>query len=526
MEKTMKKIILSSLAALLVVGVAFMGCQNLDVTNINAPDEQRSLATPGDVESLIAGSFLAWHQAIFWEQPSMSLATTADVYSCSWGNFGMRDLSSEPRVKFNNTVAYGNASVVEDPWFGCYGAISAASDGVKSIKDGVVDLGKDNQRAIAFGKFVQGLAHGYLALMFDQAFILDETVDLTTADLQLQPYTDVMAAAIQQLTEAIDICNSNTFTLESEWIRGQPITNDQLAQLAHSFIARYMVLVARDPGERQAVDWTTVMGHVNDGITADFGPESDGAENWFDAVQWYSPQSGTWLRADYKLIGPSDESSGYANWISTPVANRDEFEMDTRDLRLWDQTRATDGTQNPGSEFFFAAPSPFPVARGTYHFSRYSHQVFFDYADSGGEGVMVLFRASELEFLKAEGMLHTGGSDAAIAAIIDQTRMNKGGYDTAAGAPVGSISDDANPKAGASLWAMLKYERHIDLLGTFSGLGFWDRRGWGELTTNTMLHFPVPAQDLETLQLGLYTHGGGTGASAPKLGANRSARPY
>ena len=59
----------------------------------------------------------------------------------------------------------------------------------------------------------------------------------------------------------------------------------------------------------------------------------------------------------------------------------------------------------------------------------------------------------------------------------------------------------------------------MDLLGTFSGRGYWEKRGWGELTSLNAVHFPVPALDLETLQLALYTHGGGEGDSVPKLRA-------
>ncbi|MFQ5823244.1 MAG: hypothetical protein ACE5JB_04235 [bacterium] len=440
----------------------------------------------------------------------------------------MRDLSSEPRVRFENTVSYSNKSVIENPWFGCYSAISAVNDGIRNIESGKVDLGDDNERALAFAKFVQGLAHGFLAVMFDKAFIFDETVDLATDVLELQPYTEVMSAAIQQLSKAIEISDANSFTLPEGWIRGLTLSNTELSQVAHSFIARYMALVARTPTERQNVDWSAVTTHANQGITTDFAPFGDGADQWWSAVHWWAPQYGTWLRADYKLIGPSDESSGYADWLATRVDDRDEFEMDTPDLRIWDQTRADDGTQNPGSQFRYTDPSPFPVARGSYHFSRYGHDRFADYVDGGGEGPMVIFRVSELDFLKAEAMLHTDaeGNRAQIEALIDKTRVTDGGYipALAAGAPVGTINDPPDPKTGASLWSMLKYEKHIDLLGTFSGLGFWDRRGWGELTTKTMLHFPVPAQDLETLQLDLYTHGGGEGDSAPKLNTNHSAR--
>ena len=56
----MKKVLSMSLAALLMLAVLFVGCQNLDVQNQNNPDEARALSTPGDIESLIKGSFLGF----------------------------------------------------------------------------------------------------------------------------------------------------------------------------------------------------------------------------------------------------------------------------------------------------------------------------------------------------------------------------------------------------------------------------------------------------------------------------------
>ena len=36
----------------------------------------------------------------------MFMNTMADASSCSWGNAGMKDSSSEPRAAWNNTSSY------------------------------------------------------------------------------------------------------------------------------------------------------------------------------------------------------------------------------------------------------------------------------------------------------------------------------------------------------------------------------------------------------------------------------------
>ncbi|MFQ5639081.1 MAG: hypothetical protein ACE5IR_13950 [bacterium] len=516
----MKKIISNSLVALLMIAMLILGCQDLDVTNLNQPDEARALATPSDIEALISGSFLSWFDGIQSSTPNMSLAMPADTYTCGWGNFGMGRLSEEPRVEFPNTASSNLAGVVEQPWFDLYGAISAASDGIRNLEAGNVSLGDDNQRAIGFGKLVQGLSHGWLALMFDQGFILDESVDLNTVELQLQPYTEVMSAAIQQLEAAIAIFNANDFTLPDTWINGKAYTSAELAQIAHSFIARYMVLVPRDRTARSNVNWSSVLSHLDQGITEDFAILGDGdgrGSAWFSGTHWYSSQWNVWQRVDYKLIGPSDAGDDYQSWLDASLGDRDEFIFQTTDKRIWDGTLSPDGTQNPGTQFLQIGPTTF--IRESYGFSRYGHDRFKEVTTTANGTDIVIFRASEMDFMRAEALLNTGGSTAEIAALLDKTHVNDGGYPSTATLAVGSINDGLQPQhdKGATLWSVLKYEKLVDLLGTFSGREYWEKRGWGELTTGNPLHFPVPAKDLETLQLALYSHGGTTGDSATKL---------
>ena len=75
---------------------------------------------------------------------------------------------------------------------------------------------------------------------------------------------------------------------------------------------------------------------------------------------------------------------------------------------------------------------------------------------------------------------------------------------------------------------MVKYDKMIELASSYPGLEYFEKRGWHDLAGLTLLHFPVPALDLETLQLPLYSHGGGVGDSAPPratAGYNRAFEP-
>jgi hypothetical protein len=505
----------------LVAALLMLSCQDLEVTNQNAPDEERSLATPENVEALISGSFLSWWAATHYSAPSQALVTTADALTCSWGNFGMQDMSSEPRAAFRNFLTYVYREVVNTPWFGLYGAISSASDGIKAVNGGIQigANGANNPRALAFAKFVQGISHGYVASFFDKGYILDETVDVNKDVLELKPYTEVMAAAIKQLEEAIALCQANNFTLPSSWINGLPLTSVELAQVANSFIARYRAQAARTAAERGQVDWAKVIANVDQGITKHFAPEGDGAQFWWHSVQWYGVQDegGTWHRVDYRLLGPSDKSTGYQNWLNTPVASRVEFEIDTDDKRIWDGTRAGNGRQNPGKYFKYGAnASPFPSDRGTYHYSRYGWDRFQSYVPSG-RGPMPIFLTTELDLLKAEGLLWTNGDLNMVADLINRTRVTNGEYPPATAADgAGSVTDIRSPLDGTTLWARLKYEKGVECLGTGSGVDFFDRRGWNELVTGTPLHLPVPARELQVTNQAEYTFGGGGPGSAPK----------
>ncbi|MCI0693396.1 hypothetical protein L0337_15500 [candidate division KSB1 bacterium] len=507
---------------LLVVALSILSCQDLEVTNQNAPDEERSLATPENVEALVSGSFLSWWAALHYSAPSSALITTADALSCSWGNWGMQDLSSEPRAAFRNFLTYVYREVVNVPWYGLYGAISSASDGIKAINGGIQigANGANNPRALAFAKFVQGIGHGYVALIFDKGYILDETVDVNKDVLQLKPYNEVMAEAIKRLEETITLCQANNFKLPNTWINGLELTSAELAQVANSYIARFRAQVARTATERGQVDWAKVMAHVDQGITKNFAPEGNGAFNdWWHSVQWYGSQGeGSWHRVDYKLIGPSDKSTGYQNWLSKQPADRTEFEIDTDDKRIWNGTRATNGRQNPGKYFKYEATgSPFPPDRGLYHYSRYGWDRYQSYITNSGRGPMPIFLTTELDLFKAEGLLWTNGDLNMVATLINKTRVTNGEYPPATAADgLGSVTDVRSPFANSSLWAKLKYEKGLECLGTGSGIDFFDRRGWNELVTDSPIHLPVPAKELQVTNQGVYTFGGGGPGSAPK----------
>ncbi len=515
----------SALTASLVLSMLlFTACQDesfLDTENLNQPDQVRALGSPSDVEALVRGaavSYFAAHDYGGYEH----LLVSSDVMSCSWGNAMMKLSSSEPRVAIPNTTSYTYSYAVENNWYRMYRAISSANDGLNALADGmqVGDGGADNKRMETFAKLIQGMAHGLLACFYDQAFIYDETVDLATDVLELKPYSEVMAAAISQLEAAAALADANSFTMDGWW-NGITQTNEDVSKLAHSFIARYLAQVARTPAERTAVSWSSVKNHVSKGITETFAPHGDGYNNWVHSGQeFHNDRGGSWARMDYKFIGGADASDGYKDWLATDVQLRAEFIMDISDKRVAagnvtfaekQETGYKDDAEEEGLYAGTRGGSPFRANRGTYHFSRYSFHRYAGFASGGYTDPIPIMTLAEMDMLRAEAELHAGNGDAA-AAIIDKYHADLGGYPSSVGTAVGSISDVMGPIDGpvsdGTLWAMLKYNKMMEIALSGAGVEFYDIRGWGDLTKNTAYDHPVPAKELGVLQLELYSFGG------------------
>jgi len=510
----------------LLAMVALVGCDfDLDVPNTNDPDQSKALVTAEDMENLLGGTYLDVFQGQQYYCPALSLSTLGDECTSAWGNFGMRHLSSEPRVEWNNSITYDRdyQLVNRQPWYSMYSAISSTCDVLKAIDGGMVFLDADGvtdntERGKAYGHFILGLAHGFLGLMFDQAFILDETIDLQTTTLDFSSYNDVTDKAVEELEKCITICEANTFTLPETWMHSA-VDQDRLAEIAHSYIARYLVSEGRTVAERDAADWAAIKDHAEQGITEDLEIDCDG-NYWWSGFHYIGQMEG-WMRADYWSIGPADDSGHFDAWVATPVANRTYITIHTPDLRLY-SNNAVDVIDHEGTDFGYKNPCPYSPTRGTYHFSYYFQDRYIEHANSGGASPVPVFLAAENDLILAEYYLRAGNA-AQAATLINNTYVGRGGMTACSAANgIGTVNDDRD--AFGTLWGILKYEKGIELWQTGVGTAWVDRRGWGDLVTNSPIHFPVPATELETLGLEGYTFGGGGAGSAPKMAPHIPAR--
>ncbi len=505
----------------LVSLVTIVACVDLTVPNNNNPDRIRATSTPGDVENLIASTFQRWWPRVYGTTPTIMWSQLAYEFSSPFVCLGSQDNAVEPRPAWNNTTVYSNAFVSSGTWLDLYGTISLANDGLKALNGGIQigTSGANNSRARAFAKFMQGVATGYLALMYDKAVILDETTDVDTLiSPTYAPYTDVMAAAIAMLKASIAISDTATFTLPNiGWVPGLSLTNKDLSRLGHTYVARFTAYVARSAAERAAVNWNDVITHSDAGITVDFAPI--GTPLIFqDLYKQRAARLRTVIPSDFMrgngwLIGPSDSTDAFKTWVATPVANRTAFQVRTKDRRIQGST----GVGSQGKYFGYDSRITFySAARGLYNASFYA---FYHYGtgDSYESGPLVAITRVELDLLKAEALIRLNRAAEAIP-LINKTRVANGEISPVDinGPPDVPGCVPRKPTGGCgSLWDALKYEKRIEEAGVDGQVAMWDARGWNTLAANTFLNFPIPGRELQIERMPSYTNGGGGTFSAP-----------
>ncbi len=531
----------NGMRGLAAAGAALLlaGCQDLTVPNPTAPDIDRIYQDPVDVESLIGSSWRPyWTYTQASTDNTIGVSAMGDEMTATLTNGGVLDLGSEPRLAFNNDPAYANRFVNQGPWYSWYGAINNANSGLRYIgglggepKKLVIEGVDRSARGRAFARFTQGLLHGYYSMYYDRSYVVTEGRDMqdpaVVRALQLKPYAEVRDSAVAMLADAARLAAADTFTLPTTWINGLALRNTDLVRLANTYAARNLVYAARTPAERAAVRWNDVIRLIDAGITADHAPIGEINvlfSNYKQYSQW-SVNTATGIRAcdggttiqmriDTKIIGPADTTGQYQAWLAKPVAQRTKITIRTPDRRIEGTAAPVAGVPSNGSYFrFCTTDSQFNAGRGTYHFSNYQ---WFRLGGNYRSGALPIVTRTELDLLKAEGLLRTGNA-AGAAELINRSRVANGKLPplTAAGVPQSSSCVPRNAQgACGSIWDALYYEKGIEGAGIDPFVRWFDNRGWGLLPKGTPLHFPVPGRELAAAGIEMYTTGGNNPGSA------------
>ena len=515
---------------------------DLNVTNPNAPDVARAIQTPSDVRQLIGSSYNNVYLGMqgcygggCYPDPGIATGVMADVFTMAFGNFGARFNGQEPRLAYNNSSAADDGHVAADPYDAMYGALGAANDGLKAIKRGIpAKVGNsapdETPQMQAFAWLVQGMALGFESEVFDKGFIVTEDTEGTAT---LVDYKAVRDGAMASFDKAIAAATGKDWAIATEFTPGINLTATNFLKMANTMAARTLAYNARNATENAATDWARVLKYANAGISTgsqpfDLNMQGDGGNSWYDLTKGYADLAdGSWVRVDQRIIQEADPTQPVEYSSATPPAF-----PNIADKRFsHGAPNASGNIEEPGADFWFEKSIPFAVARGVYFFSQWAHARYIDhsyYVDAPFTTSVPYVLQAENDLLIAEALIRTNGDLARAATLINKTRVGRGGLPAVT---------SATPKT--ELLGAIFYERDVELFDTGAGQGWFDRRridqnvtynglpigniwstcntaastgckGGSNLQTGTPRHLPLPAKELETLGMAVYTYGGNT----------------
>jgi hypothetical protein len=471
----------SALGVLAIVA----GCKSdLTAPNLNNPDLVKVLGTGTDVQNVIGNAFATW-----WNREQdvnkLAMANTADEITGNFGNFGMRFNGQEPRIPFGNVAGGSDLVVSSTPWSGYYGALGSANDGLKAIAAGVViNNAATTDQYSTFAKFIQAISYSSLAMYFDQAFVVDAKSDPAT--LALQPYSAVSAAALAKFDTVIAAVAGKTYSYPASYVEDLPMTAANLGRIANSLAARTIVLTSRTGAQNTAANWAKVLTYASNGISSGtpmniqlnvtstnaFGNNYIAYTNTFD-----------WTRVDYRVIQAMDSTMP----LKATSATNMPPQAHSADKRLT-------------TDFKFNSQYIGDPARGIFLLSLYSYQRYL-YLARGQPlaflGITPVMLAAENDLMWAEALVRTGGDKNLAATLINKTRVNRGALPPLTGA-----------ESTAQLLSYIAYERLVELYGVNVYVSWGDVRRLELAQPGTPRSMPVPAGELQTLGLPVYTFGG------------------
>ncbi|HUQ47963.1 MAG TPA: RagB/SusD family nutrient uptake outer membrane protein [Gemmatimonadaceae bacterium] len=506
---------------------------DLNVTNPNQPDVARAISSGSDVRQLIGSSYNTMYLAMQGcavapcePNPGIATAVMADVFTMAFGNFGARFNGQEPRLAYNNSSAATDGRVSSQPYDAVYGALGAANDGLRAIKNNVrvaptPSSADETPQMQAFAWLVQGMALGFESQIWDKGFVVTEDSEGTAV---LVDYKAMRDASIVSLNKAIAAATGKSWTISQDFTsKDLNLTAPNFVKMANTIAARVIAYNARNATENAATDWAKVLTYANAGISTGTAPFNlsafgDGGFTWYDEMKGYGDLAdGSWVRVDQRIIQEAATNAQPTIWTSTTPP---PFPV-IPDLRFSHGTpNAAGNIEQAGADFWFEKAVPYAVARGLYFWSQWAHARYIDasyYNDNTQLGPAPYVLQAENDLLIAEALIRTNGDKARAATLINKTRVGRGGL------PAVTAATSNNELLGA-----IFYERDVELFDSGAAQGWFDRRridptvtynglaigniwafqGGTNLQKGTPRHLPLPAKELETLGLPVYTYGG------------------
>jgi len=284
--------------------------------------------------------------------------------------------------------------------------------------------------------------------------------------------------------------------------------------------ARLLAYSARNAAQNAAVDWARVVGYASKGISSgtafNVTFHQDACNTWCDFLKVWSNDITT-MRVHTRVAHLLDPATQPDPWNLALNSH-----PNSADKRLGDGTvrvgaayakliSAKPDTNCPpkgsactgGLDYVWSFDQEAQRKdRGAWHQSAIG-QIRYDsltscgdnpQGESTGEGDAPMVLAAENDLLWAEGLIRGPAAGVGAAALINKTRVGRGGL---------AAATDAD----ANLLQELQYEQDVELPGS-NVAPFYNQRRLDKLEPLTPHEMPVPAKELGVLQSGLYTCGG------------------
>lgn len=483
---------------------AFTSCEiesDLYVTNPESPNDDILASDPVALEATAQGLYKAFYMSVSgYNSPGHATNTMADTSSCSWGNFGMKDTSSEPRMAWNNSTAYGYAYITRNFFNAMYSVSTDANLIQKAVNKPEVYAKFDNPKVVdAMSQFAQALSMGYLALYFDKVWLSDETGAIGNVDGATP--VEAMTYVIGKLDAAIATAKTITGSIPTNYSNGSITTGTQLAQVMNGYGARMVANLARNKADRASTAWATVKKYAVAGPSSDFMIVHDDI-NWYDNFKTYLVYPG-WSRVDIRIVsmmkGAVTKSATTKRAAGTAYPN---FWADATETIL---APAVSTDARLALDYKYLSGQNFRPERGQYHFSSYRYGRYDNYITEWTVPTVEI-PVTEMHMYQAEAEAQQGNGAAAVAIINASSYVTRGGNAALTATTV------------AAAMEAIHYERMIEMPLASAGLSFWEMRGKDKLQPGTLLHFPIPGAALIAIQPPLtpvenYTYGGSTGVA-------------
>jgi hypothetical protein len=524
--------------------------KDLEVTNPNAGDTQRVLATPTDAENLLGNYFKRWHSGLYGTSASNNPPTNFEGMA---NVMSLQNFSSLANNCQNIRTPFTGASNVNTPGNPCAGEqynpfqimneVNRVASNFLTVVDGFktftpAQVASDK----AFAEFLRGVSLGYLALFYDSSSVVTKGTDPLDAG-KLAYYTEVMDSSLAALQRSIDNTNAAAaaggFSIPGTWIPSPTVFNStEFIKMVRSYRARFRAGVARTPTERAAVDWTAVIADAQNGFTGDHILSLDATNGPF--AGWrriYDPGGSSWHQMPPFVIGMADVSGNYEKWLATPLGARGAgnvgFFMETPDLRFpQGATRAAQQADfkiqdceinngqvsGPGiaascKRYFANRTSADQFTGAGWGWSNYDFIRFHWFFSKGKAGAprtgdLAYFTKAELDMLQAEGLIRKG-QYALAGPLINATRVKNGlpaitAFDATTPVPGGAacvprvpVAPSFTSTACGNMFEAMKWEKRMESAYVHFGAWFLDSRGWGDLPEGTALFWTVPYQELQ-----------------------------